>query len=393
MRQWHRRLMTVFGILLLYWAVSGLVMAIYDATDHNQIWAVEGGGPGARLTDDAKYNAAIPDPATVKSGVAKVLAANRGKPIASVDLRFVGRNLRLQVAEASGDRAERWRYYADSGLVMDDDTADATLSDPPNHQFRNWLKAWHRGNIVGLPGQFVGLFTGLALIGIVVTGVFFYVQLWRSRAALGRRGFFWSGRETIWRRLHRWSAIVSAVFLLNMSISGVILAWGEIQLDIFLQYHMLINLYPRPTPLPAQSSGTLPGNVQTMLENGYHAALAQNPAAKVTSVTLEERGDGVPHALVVLGGAQPQTLAFNALTAVPVADWATSGVQHGQGYYADWHQMLKRFHRGDIVGNFSGRFIEIGAGICLLYLVISSFFMYRDLLLPRWVKGKKSLLW
>ena len=69
MRKWHRWVMTVFGIVLSHWVSSGLIMAVYDATDVNQVWAKEGGGPGARLNDAAVNAAAIPRPDAVAAGV------------------------------------------------------------------------------------------------------------------------------------------------------------------------------------------------------------------------------------------------------------------------------------------------------------------------------------
>ena len=394
MRKWHRWIMTIFGVLLTYWVVSGLTMAIYDATDRSQIWAIEGGGPGARLTDDAVTALPIEAPATYAAGIAKAVAAVGAMPIASVDLRMVGNVPRLQFAETSGERATRVRFYANTAAPMSDDVADAVLHDPSNHQFRNYIKSWHRGNVIGFTGQFIGLFTGMALIAMVITGVFFYFQLWNGRRAIGRGAFFWTtGNESIWRRLHRWTAIISAVFLLNIGISGVILAWGEIQLDIFLQYHVGFDPYPRPTPMPAESSAPLPRDFLPLMQASYLAARAQEPSARITAVTLVERGDGVPHGLVTFGGAKPWIAAFDARNGTPVADWATSGVQSGNGYYADWHQALKRIHRGDIIGEFSGRYIDMAAGLCLLYLVLSSFVMYFDLLLKRRALGRKGLFW
>jgi len=393
MRKWHRWIMTVFGVLLAYWALSGLTMAIYDLTDQNQIWAIEGGGPGTRLTDDAITALGIKPPVSYTPGIITALGQAGTMPIASVDLRMVGLSARLQFAEANGARATRLRFYADTGAPMTDDVADAVAVDPPNHQFRNWIKSWHRGNIIGFTGQWIGILTGLSLIAMVVTGVYFYFQLWNARRAIGKGGFFWTSRESIWRRLHRFTAIVSAVFVLNIAISGVVLGSGELILDYYLQDHIGFDPYPRPTPLPAQSSAPLPHNYIPMLQTSYQAALTQNPQALITSVTLVERGDGVPHGLVVLGGPTPQTLAFNALTGAPVTDWATGGVQVGQGYYADWHQIVKRIHRGDIIGSFSGRYIDIAAGLCFLYLVISSFVMYTDLFTKRRELGRKGLFW
>ena len=386
--------MTVFIVMLSYWAVSGLIMALYDATDQHQVWAIEGGGPGARLNDAAVTAVPIPDPAQLAAGIDTALAAAGAMQIASVDLRMTGDTPRLQFAEASGKRDTELRFYAATGAPMTPLVADGN-PDAPQPAYvgkRNTLKAWHRGNIIGLPGQFIGLFTGLALIVLVVTGVWLYFQIWNARSRAGRGGFFWNSNDSLWRRLHRWISIVAAAFILNIAVTGTILAYGEIQLDIFLFYHIGINPYPRPSPLPPVSAGALPGNVNAMLQGSYAAALQAHPGARVTSIELVQR-DGVPKAIVVLGGAAPQTLAFNAQSGAPVSDWETSGIQVGNGYFADWHQALKRIHRGDIIGHFGGRYLDLTAGFALLYLVISAFVMYTDMFRKRRKAGRRQWFW
>lgn len=395
MRKWHRWIMTVLCVLLTYWVGSGLMMALYDATDPTQVWAIEGGGPGARLTDAAKTAQPIPPPASLTRGITAALGEIGAMQVASVDLRMVGSSPRLQLAEASGARSTMRRFYADTGAAMSNPVADGETGarPPPNVAFRNYLKSWHRGNIAGLFGQFLGLFTGLGLIALTVTGTLLYFDLWKRRRAVGKPGFFWQSRDSLWRRLHRWCSIVSAVFLLNIAISGTILAWGEIQLHIFLTYHIGWTLYPRPTPLPAISAATLPRSVVALLQTSYQAAAAQHPGARIASVTLVERGDGVAKGVVILGGAQPVTLAYDATTGTPVRDWSTSGVQSGNGYFADWHQALKRLHRGDIIGRFSGRYIDMIAGLALLYLVVSSLVMYIDMFRRRATMGRSGVFW
>jgi hypothetical protein len=354
MRKWHRWIMTVFCVLLTYWVGSGLMMALYDATDPTQVWAIEGGGPGARLTDAARTAQPIPTPVALTHGITGGLSKIGTMPVASVDLRMVGSSPRLQLAEVSGERSTMRRFYADTGAPMSDAVADGETGakPPPNVAFRNYLKSWHRGNIAGLFGQFLGLFTGLGLIGLIVTGTLLYFDLWNRRRGVGKAGFFWQSRDSLWRRLHRWSSIISAVFVLNIAISGTILAWGEIQLHIFLTYHIGWTLYPRPTPLPAVSAAALPHDIVKLLQTSFQAAAAYHPGAGIASVTLVERGDGVAKGLVTIGGIKPVTLAYDATTGAPVQDWATSGVQSGSGYFADWHQALKRIHRGDITAHF-----------------------------------------
>ena len=103
--------------------------------------------------------------------------------------------------------------------------------------------------------------------------------------------------------------------------------------------------------------------------------------------------DGIPTALVTLAGAQPLSLAFDPASGAPVTDAATSGRQLGQGYFADWHQVVKRMHRGDILGVFAGRYVDIAAGLAIAWLVVSALAMYVELLRRRSAAGHRGLFW
>ena len=380
MRHWHRRLMTVFIYTLGYWVLSGLLLASYDATDGAQVWALEGGGPGARLTDFAAGAAALPDPRTLQSGVAAALAASGSMAIASVDLRMVGDLPRLQFAEASGERATMRRYDARSGAPMTELAAegDPKAAAPPQVNRRNAIKSWHKGNVLGLPGQFVGLFTGLGLIALVVTGFATYLAIWKARRRAAKPALFWSGRESRWRRLHRWVALIAAVFVLNIAVTGVILAAAEIKLNLFLWHHIGTPPYPRPGPMPPQSQAALPADLAALLITSFDAARRAHPDRLIADIQLVER-DGLAKGIVSFAGAAPLTLAFDASNGARIHDWMEQGLQSGNGYYSDWHQRLKRLHRGDIIGHFSGRYLDLLAGLALLYLLVSAALMYRQM--------------
>jgi uncharacterized iron-regulated membrane protein len=49
----------------------------------------------------------------------------------------------------------------------------------------------HRGDIIGMPGRWLDLLAGLALIYFSVSGSVMYLTLWRKRASGGRRQLFW----------------------------------------------------------------------------------------------------------------------------------------------------------------------------------------------------------
>jgi uncharacterized iron-regulated membrane protein len=381
MRAIHRWLMTVFFFTLLYWVASGLLMASYDATDPQQVWAIEGGGPGAMLNAVVASSAALPDPTGLVDGVARAQSALGTLAVASVELRMAGDLVRLQFADASGSRDTLARFNAVTGEPITQRQAEGNpdATAPAYVTKRNNLKTWHRGNAAGLIGQFVGLFTGLALVTLAITGIVLYLQIWRVRrrakGLMSNRAFFWSARESSWRTLHRWIAIISAAFVLNIAISGTILAASEIKLRLFLEHGIGSAPYPRPSPLPPVSTAKLPVNVNVMLQTAWQAARNMDANRPVTAIQLVYR-DGIAKSLVTVGGEQPATLAFDATAGTAVSDWATAGHQVGSGYYADWHQFVKRLHRGDVIGNFKGRYIDLTAGLALLYLVVSGGIMY-----------------
>ena len=382
MQQLHRRTMSIFGVLLCYWVLSGLTIALYDANDAAQVWAGLGGGPGARLTADMTTARPVPAPEALSPGIERALADAWPMAVASVDLRMAGDNPRLQLAEASGERDTMRRYYAATGAPMSQQVADGDpfAHGPPPQPFRDWLKSWHKGDIAGLAGQVVALCAALVLLVMVITGVGTYLRLWRMRPA-GRRAVFWNSRDSLWRRLHRWIAVVAAALLLNVAVTGTILESGEILLQLALRYHIGTPPYPMPTPLPPVSEAPLSGGLRQALQTSYLSGLAAARGEPIAVVQLVRR-DGVQKGLVTVGGARPRILAFD-MAGRPVADWATAGVQRGNGYFADWHQVLKRVHRGDIVGHFEGRYFAILVGFAFLYLVVSGYVLYVQLLRRR----------
>jgi uncharacterized iron-regulated membrane protein len=394
-RQLHRGTMTIGGLLIAYWVISGLIIAIFDATDPHQSWASMGSGPGARLNDEAAGARSVPSPAAIASGIGNALtvAATRGLPIASVDYRMVGDTPRLQLSAADGSRDTELRFYAKTGEMMTPFVADSNPS-PVDLSFagrRERIKSFHKGDAFGLPGQILGLLAGVILTVMVLSGLTLYLLLWKARRKAGHSALFWKSRESRWRRLHRYVSIVAAIFLLNKAITGTILGWGEIQVQLAL-HHMLPFPYPRPTPMPPFSEGRIEGDLLRGLQTSYDAARAAIPGAAIVAIELVRRDDKAK-GLVTIGGGPPKTLAFDILTGTPVYDSARRGVQIGNAYFADWHQILKRMHRGDIIGRFAGRYGDIACGLALFYLVSSGFFLFVQMRRIRAQNGQAGLFW
>jgi|GEM_PF-1560831 len=394
-RQFHRGTMTVGGLLIAYWVVSGLTLAIYDATDPHQTWAALGGGPGARLNPDAAGARSVPAPASLASGIGKALDAASGAhlAVAGVDYRMSGGHARLELSAADGSRDTELRFDAESGAAMTQRMADGDPFGqlPATAVLREQIKAFHKGDALGLPGQSLGLLAGITVILMVVSGTTLYARLWAARRRAGRTALFWTARESRWRRVHRIVAIVAAIFVLNKAVTGTLLAVGEIQVQLAIR-HLLPFPYPMPTPMPPYSEGPLAVDLQRGLQTSYAAAEAAAPHAPIVAIELVRR-DATPKGLVTLGGSAPRTLAFDLRTGAAVEDSARSGLQAGNGYFTDWHQFVKRMHRGDIIGRFAGRYVDIACGAALLYLVLSGCVLYAQLRSARARLGQSGLFW
>lgn len=374
--------MTVFGVLLLYWAASGIVMAIYDLSDPNEAWAVMGGGPGADLALEARGLPAMPSPESLRAGLDGALASAAGMPIASVDLRMARGNARLQLAEADGDRGRMRRFFAESGRPMTQDEAEDPAADAARTARHDWLKSWHRGDAAGLPGQLLGLLAGLALVGMLVTGSSIYLRMRSARRRAGLGGGYWPvPRESAWRRLHRWVSMTAAVLLLNTALTGLVLGTGEVLLQLALRHHIGTPPYPRPSPLPPVSEAPLAGDLVDALQRAYAAGATAAAPDAVTVVQLARR-DGAQLGLVTTGGSRARVLAFD-MQGRAIGNASSWSRQRGSGYFADWHQVVKRMHRGDIIGTWAGRYVALLNGCALLYLVVSGLMMRFGFAAPR----------
>jgi uncharacterized iron-regulated membrane protein len=393
-RQLHRGTMTIGGLLIAYWVISGLTIAIFDATDPHQSWASLGGGPGARLNDEAAGAHSVPSPATLATGIGDALkvAATRGLRIASVDYRMVGDTPRLELSAADGSRETELRFYAKTGETMTPMVADHdSLRADPSAGLRERIKSFHKGDALGLPGQFLGMLAGLGLTVMVLSGVTLYLRLWKARRKAGHSALFWKSRESRWRRFHRYIAILAAVFLLNKAITGTILGWGEIQVQLAI-HHILPFPYPMPSPMPPFSEGLLEGDLLRGLQVAFDATQSAIPGAPIVVIELVRR-DAKEKSLVTIGGSRPQTLALDMLAGTPMDDPARRGIQVGNAYFTDWHQILKRMHRGDIIGRFAGRYGDIACGLALLYLVSSGFILFVQMWRIRARNGRVKLFW
>lgn len=194
------------------------------------------------------------------------------------------------------------------------------------------------------------------------------------------------------RTLHRWISIIAAVFLLNVSITGGWLAYDQL-------HERLYGFGPPPGMggPKANVPTTLPGDdaLKRALLGAYQAAHGLTSQA-ITAVRVSS-GAPAAQARVTVNGDQPQYLVFDAATGTRLVlgpGGRGMGVWTPDAYDGThtWHQTLKRLHRGDILG-FNGRWLDITAGLCLIFLCVSAIWMYLDLRGRRLASGRGDWFW
>lgn len=195
MRKFHRWVMTVFVLLLTYWAGSGLVLAFWDLTDKSQAWADSGGGPGART--HTRETASPLDPKLLDSMIAKTLSVARSEspntPLLSVTLKQTDDGLQ-GLAEFGGKTPHQLTVELPAGTVLSSlpvVTHFGTEPVVPQNSMHDRIKNWHRGNFVGDWGISLAVLNGIALTTLGITGVIVYFTMWNRRRRSGRAAFFW----------------------------------------------------------------------------------------------------------------------------------------------------------------------------------------------------------
>ncbi|MGC3980429.1 MAG: PepSY-associated TM helix domain-containing protein [Steroidobacteraceae bacterium] len=375
MRKFHRWLMLVFGILIAYWVVSGVCLAVIDITDRQQAWAGDGGGPGAITPDHV---------AGMPIETARVLTREDLRRMTSVTLA-VAREQRpvadIAMLELSSDRQQLRGTLSftdsavrpiavniDTATIIETKAEESANLPPGNGATTNWhssVKNWHRGNIgagntLATIGMQLGLITGIALVLLSASGCYMYLTLYAARRRVKRTEFFW--RDTsFWRRLHRWISIVMAVFILNQAITGALLEWFNLTDE------------SRAVMVGGAPASFTDAQLLSTVDDVWRRVQQSVPDAKVIGMVLTHNGDNV-FAPVLFGGEHPGAIGFR-LTENDYIFGVAGQVGPG-GAAADSHSWMKRVHRGDFIGVFGGRFIALSAGLAMAWLLISGLVMY-----------------
>ena len=258
------------------------------------------------------------------------------------------------------------------------------LNAVPAHSLRQTLKQWHRFwgpdtiSPRDTPGVYIEFLVGLMMSTLIVTGLVIYFRLLRQRRKVGRGQLFWMAGD-IWRSLHRITSVAAAILLVCVAASGTWLGFES-------SYHTF-TARPKPAAI-----GRLADDQAMRIARVTATILAQaNPAFPVRVIRVRNYA-GMDQGVVITGSSFTRQLIFDAKTGretrLSEPNYPSSGFPLGM----DVHEWVKHFHSGYLFG-LPARFLDLFAGLSLIFLSVSGITMYVEMYGKRRKSGRTTPFW
>lgn len=399
LKSFHRFATILFAALLLFLGVTGTLIQGLDIAklitgapasdlDIQAIRESFDGPSDFQVRQTRDYLApALPAhfdyAASLKKALADVRRAVGNAPLVYAEFRMIGDRPVARFGEGRGHLT----IDLANGKMLDHTVKDR-IDDAPHGAPRNVLKHLHRMTSFGDWALIFNLLAPLGLGFLIGTGLLIYFKLLGARRRLSRNNLFWKGGDR-WRELHRWLAVLLALPLMLVTVSGMWLAIESAGLAINIrQLGPQMGDVLRPGALTPIEDARLPAMLVVTL--AATEAEAGNQPVKV--VRLRTYG-GHPQGVVVTSGdAESRQLVFNALTGEPMSlsEPGYAPVPFPFGWQA--HETAKLIHRGDFIG-MPGRWLDLLAGLGLVYFSVSGVVMYLTLWRKRAKGGRRQLFW
>jgi uncharacterized iron-regulated membrane protein len=400
MRKFHRILALFITLFAVYLGMTGSLIQAVDlrtllthasAADPNMKAIREGidGTGDFQVIDTADYTGAtlpvgLDFDAAFNGVAASAQAALAQEPMQFVELRMVDGVPVGQVK--SGKRL--LRFDALTGAPVGESVPHQPAGGTFGVSTRNTFKALHRMTAFSDWTLGVNVLVGVSLCVMLVTGFVMYFSLLAARRRTGRRNPFWSAGGS-WRSLHRAVSLISAAFLLVVAVSGSWLAIESLGRAVMVAREP--ELRARGVALEDPGAPLRDSDLPPMLSTtmaAYRRAYGSQP---VRVVRLRIYG-GMPQGIVVTGELEAHQVVFNARSGKRASE--TEPGYPYQHFPFGWqaHQLAKRIHRGDIIG-LTGRWMDLIAGLSLIYLSVSGAVMYVELWQRRRRSGRGAFLW
>jgi uncharacterized iron-regulated membrane protein len=398
MMRWHRLCAIIAALLVAYVVTTGFGVQFADMralvthapdSDHDMRLLRQhiNGTANFIVISWPDYAApALPAGLDYPAAIARAAALGRAaRPGATLRL--------VEVRSAAGRLAAHVRMD-DQELMFDLQTGaalPASLLPPPDPgrgftSLRGSFKYLHRFSYINQAGTALDGLAGIALMIMVVTGFVHYARLYRMRAKIGKKAPLWQVGNG-WRGLHRSVAIVAAIPVLWISISGLLLSIDNVA------------AWFSPPP-PRSAPDPFSGDVSAPLRDGELAGMTERTLAAfhqhmpdtALKVLRLRYFAGYPQGVVVAADSNNSQLVYNATSGAPMGmtEKGYPRVSFPSGW--EWHQRLKQIHRGDIFG-MPGRWLDTIGGLSLLYLILSGVVMYFQLWSRRRRAGRGALVW
>ena len=175
MRKYHRWISLIAALFLLVVGITGVVLQVQRLTGGEEEQERE-----REAATEVEAGSGV-DPSVLLS---RTLAAAQqrapGQAPASIELLPAGDEPKGVVILA-GDHARRIVVDARDGEVVEDEPYEA----------ESLILRIHSGAILGEPGVFLGILWGLGLVGLSLTGIWVYLDLYQRRRKSGNGGLFW----------------------------------------------------------------------------------------------------------------------------------------------------------------------------------------------------------
>ncbi len=261
-----------------------------------------------------------------------------------------------------------------------------TLPPSLRQKIKTLHRFWNRGDT---PGVYFEFLSGLVLFTLLITGLIMYFKLLAARTRIGRRQLFWMTGGT-WRGLHRGISVVAAVFLLVIAFTGTWIgfesSWGPI--------HRVFGAGPQGGGGGQRGPRVIPlsdADVQAMTAATLDAVQRLHPGTTLRAIRLRTFGT-MKQGVVITGDARADQLVFNAATGQPATLTEPEYPKSNFPFGVRTHELVKHIHSGELIG-VSGQFMNLFAGLSLIFLSVSGLIMYFDMWFKRRKSNRNSFFW
>ena len=404
MLYYHRWASLLAGLLILYVAVTGVMtqsMDLFAQMTHQpasnpslqEFHQHLNGTDNYAVVSDPDYAAqSLPSGLNIEGALSRLAQAARkaapGQLMRFIELRMVGNRVAGHVLMG--------RQHLLFDLVSGARLPDASL--PPANpngitpEWRSQIKSWHKFDFNRFTLQkltILNFLAGIAVGVLTITGLIHYYRLLKVRRKIGKPELFWSAGG-VWRKLHRWTATVSFVIVLYLAGTGVLMSVSDLG-AAYAEWksprdQRAVNPDKADFSSPLEDAELLPMARTTLA--AYEAAHRDIPIKVLRLRYFVGYAQGV----VVTGENAPAQHVFNTVDGREMSENEPGYPTWNFPFGWQWHQDVKRLHRGDFFG-LSGNWLEWLGGVSLIYFAISGLWMYYQLWAKRAKANRRSIVW